>query len=269
MVSDVFIQSGERRKINARRHEINNLIIEPGGELYVPVKSRGWLLLNISGNVQIGGTITFRGCIATNGGRSITLPDGSEATFAHPQTALGGYGGDGGIGGFGGAVTGGKGAAGTVNYGGGGGGGAYASHGNPPAAISGDNAVEYRAGRKHSPGGNGGRNNASVHGGMIYIYAPTGNLDGSGGRIDLRGFDGANGINAPQTTGQQGGGGGGAPGGHGGYLIIRTATILVEPELLLEPGKGGHNGLRGGLHRANGTDGYRGDDGEQGLVDYY
>lgn len=267
---ELVVRTGQSKTISARRHRFSRVIVERGGELLVPPRSRNWLILVVSGDVELRGNIVYRGCVATEGGKTFQLPDGSNLSFSHPRTSLGGHGGDGGHWGRVSAARPGKGGVGSQSYGGGGGGGGGAITFRNKQYVNGEDARTFIGGKQYGLAGDGGRLKSNAHGGMICIYCPNGHFDGQSGTVDLRGSDGASGGNARSAGDESlcGGGGGGAPGGDGGYLYVKAREILAERLVRLEPGKGGNPGKKNPL-APSGSDGYRGDDGSYGFVDYF
>ncbi|WP_299592808.1 hypothetical protein [uncultured Tateyamaria sp.] len=264
----LIIRSGESKEITARRRRFSEIYVESGGQLIVPPRSRNWLLLIVSGNVTIRGSIVYRQCVASETGRTINLPNGEKLLFKHPRTSLGGFGGNGAVNGLSGPVRGGRGAQGTNEYGGGGGGGARSFNNG---RVNGEDANGFIAGQQIYPGGDGGRINSGSHGGMICIYCPDGEFNGKQGGIDLRGSNGRAGKDAKmQTRNDCGGGGGGSPGGDGGHLYVVAKQIVSEPRIFLQPGTGGApgKGAKGANNDHAGSNGYEGDHGSFGFVDF-
>lgn len=130
------------------------MVIENKGILLVTPISRNFLALNVLGDFTLRGTIVYRRCVATAGGRSTSFPDGTTTSFTHLQQALGGDGGTGGIESGRYQASPGVGAPGSKTYGGGGGGSGI-SH--PQVTQAGDDGNTYRPGTRYKPAGRGGR----------------------------------------------------------------------------------------------------------------
>jgi hypothetical protein len=258
---ELHVKSGEIYTISARKHVFSRVIVEKGAVLLVPPRSRNFLLLDVSGDTIFGGILRYRDCIATAGGKNLTLSDRRIVSFEHFLSAVGGDGGSGGVDGRTDRAKPGKGARGTNKYGGGGGGNGFTW---PGTAINGDDGDGYRAGQSHKRGGNGARAQSGRHGGLVAIDCG-GSFDGTGGLFDLSGSDGNPGNKVPKNH-LWSGGGGGAPGGDGGYLFVRAKNIVQEPKLIFTPGNGGKGGEGGG--RSSSESGSRGEHGEEGFHDF-
>jgi hypothetical protein len=277
----LVITNGQVVTLPARTHLFSRIDIQAGGTLLIEEHSTQWCILYCSGNVTINGTIVFEKFLAEAGPYVASAPDGISLSHTFRMSSHGGRGGDGGPSTINRQfANGGDGADGGTEYGGGGGsGGGWQQR--PPAVFRGNNGNADRGGNSVSlqdgAGGNGARRGRWSNGGLLYIYCG-GDFNGAGGRINLKGSDGAQAANGEQchftpVTGSItyyagcGGGGGGAPGGDGGICQIRVrGNIITYPTVNITGGLGGEGG-NGGVH--NGRKGERGQTGLAGLVDYH
>jgi hypothetical protein len=276
-LQEIYVKSGETKRIPARTYKLNKLNIEKGGVLSVIENSRQWLVFHVEGRVIIDGSIVFENFYYTRDPIATTSPDGEILSHTFKMDNLGG---DGGRGSFVGGSNnhGGDGAKGTIDFGGGGGGGGvhYVGVGTSP----GKNAIDYKGGQQGGSGqwgrgGDGSRRSAIKNGGLIYFYV-NGTFSGNG-KIFLRGQNGGDGQDGDPGRGDTdnnrqhgsgaGGGGGGAPGGEGGRLIIKAKDLNDQIEAVVNGGIGGEGG---GATTSNTTaeKGDNGQDGPSGYRDY-
>jgi len=271
-MADLILKPGEIKKIYARTHKYGNVKIPIGAELIVAPKSTNWLILLISGDCDISGTLKYEKMRNKGSEIQYTAPDGRVLTH-FPELGKGGRGGDGVD--FRG-LSGGAGAIGDILYGGGGGEGAYKTKFDGP--NNGEPGNEWQGGGNPNGSGSGGKGakltGADIHGGAIYLSIEgTLSNNSENGTISLKGSDGTSGTQgrpgrsytdyAYRVCG--GGGGGGAPGGVGGKCVIKCSDILAEPIFEFEGGIRGNGSSGGGL---GGSEGYNGEDGVTGSVDF-
>jgi hypothetical protein len=263
---DLIVKNGEHKLIYPRQYKYKNILIESGGELVVHERSRKWLCLLATGDFTLSGSIVYRHFFDETGMINFTASDGVMLShkFDAPE------GGNGGAGGNHQSATGGAGAAGTRLDGGGGGGGAWWEVGL--GFQNGTAAVGWSGSQSGYDGGDGGRQQRFLHGGLVYMSV-AGSFRGKGGLVDVSGRDGVSGNggqNGWSATGSfgaaGGGGGGGSPGGNGGVVKIKAKKIVGDdPTFRMDGGKAG-NGGRGGDY--NGRPGNDGTAGVAGFVDY-
>lgn len=257
LINELIVLANQTKLLPASVYRFRNIIIEQGGHLLIQEDSQDWCILHSDKDVIIHGKITYRNMGSGLGKIIATTPLNRTIDYEFREKNKGGKGGDGETASTSYSQPSGRGSLGSNNFGGGGGGGTGYQHMPRGDSFKGSDAIEQYGGGTTffggGAGGNGGER-GNTNGGIIYIYS-TGDLDGSGGIIDVsgsKGIDGNNGVHGTHNAGS-GGGGGGAPGGEGGYCIFEVkGEFIARPAVETNGGEGGNGGIGGSSFRGSG-----------------